>query len=199
MFASFVKRFLPVDILLFLIALASAYGYWLFYSVGDNALAGWYLPQTINELIQSLAFWKLLTPSFIHFNEIHLISNVVLLWFFGRTISERSLNWFIGLLLSAALVSNSAEWAASGPLFGGLSGVVSACVGFIAFDHFFAKSRQFKVESWIIIAFFVYLVVVSSGYFGLYSNAAHFSGAVWGILVGALQSKLQPKEVKESQ
>ncbi|MCX4034282.1 rhomboid family intramembrane serine protease GlpG [Aeromonas caviae] len=75
--------------------------------------------------------WRYVTPAFIHFSVLHLVFNLLWWWYLGGQIEQRlgSGKLFILLIIGAAL-PNIAEFFASGPRFGGLSGVVYALLGY---------------------------------------------------------------------
>ncbi|MFM4854919.1 rhomboid family intramembrane serine protease GlpG [Aeromonas caviae] len=75
--------------------------------------------------------WRYITPAFIHFSVLHLVFNLLWWWYLGGQIEQRlgSGKLFILLIVGAAL-PNIAEFFASGPRFGGLSGVVYALLGY---------------------------------------------------------------------
>ncbi|MFQ2541201.1 rhomboid family intramembrane serine protease GlpG [Aeromonas caviae] len=75
--------------------------------------------------------WRYVTPAFIHFSVLHLVFNLLWWWYLGGQIEQRlgSGKLFILLIVGAAL-PNIAEFFASGPRFGGLSGVVYAMLGY---------------------------------------------------------------------
>ncbi len=75
--------------------------------------------------------WRYVTPAFIHFSVLHLVFNLLWWWYLGGQIEQRLGNGklFILLIVGAAL-PNIAEFFASGPRFGGLSGVVYALLGY---------------------------------------------------------------------
>ncbi len=75
--------------------------------------------------------WRYVTPAFIHFSVLHLVFNLLWWWYLGGQIEQRlgSGKLFILLIVGAAL-PNIAEFFASGPHFGGLSGVVYALLGY---------------------------------------------------------------------
>lgn len=75
--------------------------------------------------------WRYLTPAFIHFSVLHLVFNLLWWWYLGGQIEQRlgSGKLFILLIVGAAL-PNIAEFFASGPRFGGLTGVVYALLGY---------------------------------------------------------------------
>ena len=75
--------------------------------------------------------WRYVTPAFIHFSVLHLVFNLLWWWYLGGQIEQRlgSGKLFI-LLIGGAALPNIAEFFASGPRFGGLSGVVYALLGY---------------------------------------------------------------------
>ncbi|WP_324022443.1 rhomboid family intramembrane serine protease GlpG [Aeromonas caviae] len=75
--------------------------------------------------------WRYVTPAFIHFSVLHLVFNLLWWWYLGGQIEQRlgSGKLFILLIVGAAL-PNIAEFLASGPRFGGISGVVYALLGY---------------------------------------------------------------------
>ncbi|EAR59840.1 rhomboid family intramembrane serine protease [Neptuniibacter caesariensis] len=85
----------------------------------------------IEATIESMEYWRLFSPMFLHFSAPHIVFNVLWIWVVGTRI-EISLGRgvLIALVLFTALVSNLAQYWEAGPLFGGLSGVVFAYLGF---------------------------------------------------------------------
>lgn len=167
-----------------LFTLLSCYGYWLFYLHGDAGVAFWYLPEVYEELFDTHFYWQLLTPVFIHFDQWHLASNLFMWWYFGRIIGQVSYQWLVLLTLFCGIISNIIQWWYAGNLFGGMSGVVSAVIGFLAINQFMRPQGIFFINWFLVFIYFGYLLVVASGYFGVYSNAAHFAGLLGGILIG---------------
>ena len=76
--------------------------------------------------------WRLLTPMFIHFGALHLIFNLLWLRDLGSMIEARQSSWRLALLVIViGACSNLAQFYYSGPVFGGLSGVVYGLLGYI--------------------------------------------------------------------
>jgi len=145
--------------------------------------------------------WRLFSPCLLHGGLLHIAFNMLWLWALGKEIDPR-IGLFRSLLLtlSAGIVSNTVQYLMSGPFFLGYSGIITALAGFI-------WSRQ-KVAPWegyplkrsmllflavfvlgmvaLQIGSFVFLFFTHKDYFAAIANAAHISGAIWGLCLGRL-------------
>ncbi|MDJ0878556.1 MAG: rhomboid family intramembrane serine protease [Halieaceae bacterium] len=137
-------------------------------------------------------YWRIITPIFLHFGWLHITFNCLWLWELGALIEQR-----LGGVLLLALVllcgsgSNIAQAIYSGPsLFGGMSGVVYALLGFCWVYNALLPDGRLWVPRPIIIFMLVWLVfcmVAPTELLGIGSiaNAAHFGGLVLGCLLAA--------------
>jgi GlpG protein len=76
--------------------------------------------------------WRVLTPSFIHFNLIHLILITAFLFHFGKVIEQTSGRLYLAsLVLSSAIIGNTIQYKFSSPYFGGLTPIVMSLYGFL--------------------------------------------------------------------
>src|SRR5690606_25800074 len=124
--------------------------------------------------------WRLLTPAFLHFGFFHLLFNSLWMWDLGRRL-ELGLGWkhYLLFVLCSAVTANLTQYMWGGSaLFGGMSGVVYALVGFIWLRQRFDASPVFAVPKSIIAFMLVWLVLCMTGvvdYFiaGSVANAAH--------------------------
>jgi len=154
------------------------YGLYEFAPLGEGIFAG--------------QIWRLLTPAFLHFGFFHLLFNSLWMWDLGRRL-ELGLGWkqYLWFVLVTAVAANVAQFWWGGPaLFGGMSGVVYALVGFIWLRQYFDSSPVFAVPKSIIAFMLVWLVLCMTGvvdYFiaGSVANAAHVGGLVAGMIWGA--------------
>ncbi len=89
---------------------------------------------SFGELDEILAgeLWRLITPTFVHFDIYHMVFNLLWVWVCGGAIEKRR-GWlaYLGLFVITASVSNLAQYFATGPAFGGMSGVVYAFLGYV--------------------------------------------------------------------
>lgn len=138
-------------------------------------------------------YWRLVTPVFLHFGWLHIVFNSLWCWELGRRIELAlgSAN-LAGLFLVTAVLSNSIQHAASGPvLFGGLSGVVYGFLGFAWVAGRLNPRWQGLAPATPIMLFMVgWLVICLVGVFDVLgfsvANGAHVGGLVSGATIGAL-------------
>ena len=129
--------------------------------------------------------WRLVTPMLLHFNFLHILFNMMCLIQFG-SIQENLLGKraFIAFVLLSSLASNIFQYLASGPGFGGMSGVIFAQIGFLwchkkcdqNFSHGLPKDVVATAGIW-------FLLCLSGIFFFRMANVAHGVGAVTGILL----------------
>ena len=153
------------------------------------------LMQPFSILSQNHEWWRLLGPAFIHFSALHIIFNLLWWGMLGAKI-ERTLGMSMLLIvfLVSATISNAAQALFSDPvqgnlfLFGGLSGVVYAVMGFVWWLGWLRPSWGLSLPNSIVGFMLVWLVL---GYADILwvnmANAAHTAGLISGcLLAGAL-------------
>ena len=153
------------------------------------------LMQPFSILSQNHEWWRLLGPVFIHFSALHIIFNLLWWGMLGAKI-ERTLGMSMLLIvfLVSATISNAAQALFSDPvqgnlfLFGGLSGVVYAVMGFVWWLGWLRPSWGLSLPNSIVGFMLVWLVL---GYADILwvnmANAAHTAGLISGcLLAGAL-------------
>jgi GlpG protein len=125
--------------------------------------------------------WRLVTPIFLHMSEWHLFFNMYALYVLGRMVELRRGTWRMALLvLAAAVLPNVAQYLVSGPIFGGMSGVVYALFGFAWLRGRLDPSSGLQIDPANVILFIVWSVLGVSGYVGNIANTAHGVGFAVG-------------------
>lgn len=135
----------------------------------------------------SLELWRFLSPIFIHFNLPHIVFNGLWIWIVGRVIEFRHGNLallFIALL--SGIVSNIAQYYQTGPVFGGLSGVVYAIISYAWLWDRLTDNKLAVVSNGLMGFMIIWLVLGYSGMlsqlgFGQIANTAHLAGLISGI------------------
>jgi len=141
-------------------------------------------------------YWRFITPTFLHFNLFHIISNSIFIWEFGRRVELVSNRTnYLTLMLILALGSNVGQYLWDGPvLFGGLSGVLYGLVGYVWVCNRLASKPLFDVPSGLFVVFLVSFLASLFGIVDVFisggvANGAHVSGLLIGMLAGALAGR----------
>lgn len=148
--------------------------------------------QTLGGLLQSGEWWRWLSPLFIHFSLLHIVFNMLWTWELGRRIErlQRS-GVLMGLVLVTGISSNLAQYLMSGPLFGGMSGVIFGLMGYTWLWDRLCPERGFGLPPALMTFMLIWLVLGVTGAiealgFGAIANTAHLVGLVSGLLVTPL-------------
>lgn len=154
-------------------------------------VAGGYRWQPFSEALANAEYWRLVTPAFLHFGVFHIVFNSLWMWDLGRRLEFvlGKLNYTVFFLVAAS-VSNLAQyfWADQVSLFGGMSGVVYALLGYIWIRQWLNPHPALAVPRGIIIFMLGWLVLCLSGaidYFlaGGIANGAHVGGLLVGMFI----------------
>ena len=134
--------------------------------------------------------WRLFTPDFLHFSWTHIVFNSVMLWFLGSQIE-----WFDGrqrllvLFVVVSLLSNGFQYLMSGPLFGGLSGVVYGILGYCWLSQRRKPRFQFPpalitfAVAWMALGFTPLPEILG---LGRMANEAHLGGFLAGLALAVV-------------
>src|SRR2546421_12848085 len=143
--------------------------------------------------------WRLITPMLIHWTWLHIIFNMLWLRDLGSMIEARqsSLQLFLLVVVIAAL-SNLGQFFVSGPIFGGMSGVVYGLLGYIWIRGKFDPASGLYLHPSTVTMMLVWFVLcVASNFSPLpflrnIANTAHGVGLGVGMAWGYLSS-LRPR------
>lgn len=142
--------------------------------------------------------WRLFTPCLMHKDLLHILFNMLWLWYLGRPIEQRIGPFRMSIFtIIAGVGSNTLQYFMSGPFFLGYSGVVMALAGFIWMREKIAPWEGYPLNrsTILFIIFFVVAIFglqVASFFFEIFSsyqfalniaNAAHISGAIIGVIL----------------
>jgi GlpG protein len=150
----------------------------------------------LSESLNAGQIWRLVTPTFLHFGFLHVLFNSMWMWDLGRRLELLlgKRNYILFFIVTAA-ISNIAQyrWAADN-LFGGMSGVVYALVGFIIVSHTLAPNKLTAVPRSVLGFMLFWLVLCMTGVIdyvagGGVANAAHVGGLLAGAAFAAVTVK----------
>lgn len=143
--------------------------------------------------LQSHQWWRLISPTFLHFGIAHILFNGLALWEVGRRL-EYCIRprWYLSGFLGIAVFANFAQYWAFGPsLFGGLSGVVYGFFGMLPVLHYRTKHPLLALPKGLYIFLGVALMLGPLGImekvFGInVADGAHFGGLLCGVILAAV-------------
>ncbi|VAW77989.1 Rhomboid protease GlpG [hydrothermal vent metagenome] len=130
-------------------------------------------------------WWRLVTPIFVHFGILHILFNMIgLLVFAGAIEKKYGKVYFILMVLVFAITSNVGQFMYSGPLFGGMSGVVYGIFGYLWMQSKFNPWSTLMLHDQEIGFIMILFVASWLGLLGNIANMAHtiglLSGLAWG-------------------
>ena len=133
-------------------------------------------------------FWRIATYSFLHFNWLHLLLNVGLLFWIGRIVEQKigtargALIYFVSVLCSAAVILLVHNWH---PKQGGTVGASGGVFGLLgaALIISYRRNGERRLQKWL-------WIVLLAG-FGVsllpdVSMAGHIGGIIGGVPVALL-------------
>lgn len=162
---------------------------YLLSGMGTNKeiLKGFYISLQSEGLTEVLngQFWRLFTPIFLHFSPLHILFNMYWLHVLGSQIERlKGSKFFITFVLTLALFSNLAQFFMSGPLFGGMSGVVYGLFGYVFIKCKFDPGDGFYIDSFTANILFAWFALCFLGVFASIANWAHAGGLLVGLAWG---------------
>jgi GlpG protein len=177
------------------------YVHWLtFQNISQNG----FVP--LGSSLKAGEVWRLVTPVFLHFGFFHVLFNCLWLWDLCRRIEFLlGKKAYFLLIVCTGILSNTAQYVWSEPrIFGGMSGVVYALVGFIMVSHKLSPHRLTAVPSGIIIFMLAWLVICMTNvvdYFigGGVANAAHLGGLLAGFGAAVVTTTIVKINSKDKQ
>ena len=127
--------------------------------------------------------WRLLTPMFIHFGEMHILGNMLWLFSLGSLIESRESSGRLALLVGViAAASNFGQYVVAGhPNFGGMSGVVYGLFGYVWMKGKFDPASGLFMDQQNIVLMIVWFGLCFTGLLGPIANVAHTIGLVVGV------------------
>lgn len=156
------------------------------------------------QLVREGEVWRLLTPMFLHFGLFHLVFNMMWVRSLGPQVeSNHGSLTMAALVVVSELAGNLGQYWASGPAFGGMSGVVYALFGFVWMSARYNPRYRYAISDLNTVLIMGWFVACATGFLGPIANIGHAGGLVVGLLFGLpaylrhLRAKTPPAEAKE--
>ncbi len=155
-----------------------------------------YISPTLPEVFSG-EIWRLITPIFIHFGLPHLVFNSIMTFQLSSLLEPRlgAVTFFL-LVILLAISSNLGQYFATGPSFGGLSGVLYGLFGFFWMSSQFNPRFGMRINPAAVKMLMGWFVLCWFNFFGLLgdiaiANIAHTAGLVMGMICALAATKLR--------
>ncbi|HEY0210306.1 rhomboid family intramembrane serine protease GlpG [Acerihabitans sp.] len=151
--------------------------------LGDDVVMVWLaFPSGPSRYMQ---LWRWVSHILLHFSLLHLLFNIVWWWYLAGAVEKyRGVTTLLVLTLVSAVVSGVVQSHFSGALFGGLSGVVYALMGYVWWYGEKNPDGPLMMPRGVIVFALLWLI---AGYFDIFgiamANAAHVAGLVIGLSI----------------
>jgi len=155
--------------------------------VGDCSSLTCQLLAQQNSLVLSGDYWQLFTSMFVHFGFLHIIFNMVALYYFGRlNESAFSVPEFLAIYLVSGLLGSVMTLVLLPPdtLSGGASGAIFGLVG-----SYVAIAR--RAQNMGAALLYAVIIFVESSFLPGVNIFAHLFGLIGGIVLGLLFASRQ--------
>jgi len=134
--------------------------------------------------------WRLITPIFIHYGFIHILFNMYWLYYLGSQIENiQGIKSYVWLILALAIIPNVCQFYATGPSFGGMSGVNYGLMGYIWIREKFDPNSGLHIENYIVVMMMIWFFLGLTGLIGSIANVVHGMGLVVGMVWGYILSR----------
>ena len=165
-----------------------------------------YLLQPLAEGLADGGWWRLVTPMLLHFSWLHITFNLLWVWEVGRRIEYiHGWRWLAVVTMTASVAANALQ-AIFAPmqLFGGMSGVVFAYLGYVMIWDWLRPNSRIGLAKGIYLVMLAYLILGFSGFIdllglGSLANGAHLGGLLAGMALGSIRAFLHRDLVSPGQ
>ena len=138
-------------------------------------------------------WWRLITPTFLHFSMTHLVFNCLWIYILGQRIEKLDgLSVFLFIFILTGILSNAGQffWTQQ-YLFGGLSGAVYGLLGYCFIIELDGRHSRYGLPEALYLFMFIWLLVGFTGVlsvfgFGNVANTAHLVGMIAGFIIGLI-------------
>ena len=105
----------------------------------------------------------------------------------------------LAFFLITSAVSNVAQFVVSGPLFGGMSGVVYGLLGFVWMQSRYNPFFFHFLHKGVVWMMLIWYVVCLTGLVGNIANTAHTVGLLIGVIWGYTHAKYQSRRFRSGE
>lgn len=154
---------------------------------------GFQYPALENTYLLNNEWWRLLTPTFLHFSLTHLAFNCLWIYILGSKIEELDgKGLFLFVFVTSSILSNAGQFLWTQQiLFGGLNGGVYGLLGYCFIIELDGKKGRYGLPEALYLFMLIWLLIGFTGIlsvfgFGNVANTAHLIGMIAGFIIGLI-------------
>ena len=144
---------------------------------------------TWNAILRENEWWRLVSPSILHFTIFHIAFNMIGWYQLAGWIEQRKGTAYLFMLMIAtALSTDLLQFWSGGWSFGGMSGVVYGLFAYVWVKGKLDPGDGFSIHPSIATNYLIFYLLCWINVFGNVANFGHFGGLLAGITIGALSA-----------
>ena len=158
---------------------------------------GSFYPSFENTYLVSQEWWRLITPTFLHFSFTHLVFNCLWIYILGEKVERiDGTTIFLSIIVFTGIFSNFLQYFWTGSsLFGGLSGVIYGLIGYCMILEMDSEYERYQLPPGLYLFMIVWLILGFIGLlelfgFGSIANFAHLGGLLSGVMFAMIYKNL---------
>ncbi len=144
---------------------------------------------TWKAILREHEWWRILSPSILHFGIMHILFNMIGWWQLAGFIEHRKGTGYLFMLtILTALATNWLQFQYSNPWFGGMSGVVYGLFAYVWVKGKLDPGDGMGIVPSAAVNYLVFYVLCWLGVFGGIANFGHTGGLLMGVICGSLSA-----------
>lgn len=144
---------------------------------------------TWRAILQDNEWWRLISPSILHFGIMHIAFNLIGWYQLAGMIELRKGSGYLFMLtILTALATDLLQFQFGGVWFGGMSGVVYGLFAYVWVKGKLDPGDGMGIHPSAAVNYLIFYVLCWFNVFGRVANFGHFGGLLMGIMIGVISA-----------
>lgn len=143
-------------------------------------------------IVQDGEWWRLVSPSILHFGIFHVAFNLIGWYQLAGTIELRKgTTYLFALMISTALATDILQFLSGGWRFGGMSGIVYGLFAYVWVKGKLDPGDGFGIHPTVATNYLLFYVLCWFNVFGRVANFGHFGGLLMGVIFATVSAMVR--------